>query len=184
MPSRDPHPPERTQPLGLHFVIDVVNAPSAAASWSKLSETHGDDAFGRLHVSAGELDHAVSQVRRVLATHDPREAAAALNALLATGAAPPELAELADGRWALRPSLEENAPAAAAFLSTAAFALATWLAERGRCAWGICAAEGCERAFVDEGRRAPQRFCSTACATRTRVAAHRRSVAAARGTDI
>ncbi|RRQ72609.1 hypothetical protein CQW39_31230 [Streptomyces griseofuscus] len=58
-------------------------------------------------------------------------------------------------------------------LSTDALALARWLGERGYCAWGRCAAPGCDRCFIDTGRRAPQRYCSTRCGTRVRVAAHR-----------
>ncbi|MFJ8098587.1 CGNR zinc finger domain-containing protein [Streptomyces griseofuscus] len=58
-------------------------------------------------------------------------------------------------------------------LSTAALALALWLGERGYCAWGRCAAPGCDRCFIDTGRRAPRRYCSTRCGTRVRVAAHR-----------
>ncbi|MEK2494857.1 CGNR zinc finger domain-containing protein [Kitasatospora purpeofusca] len=60
-------------------------------------------------------------------------------------------------------------------LSTAALALALglWLSERGSCAWGRCAALGCDRFFIDAGRRDPQRFCAPRCATRVRVAAQR-----------
>lgn len=38
---------------------------------------------------------------------------------------------------------------------------------------GTCDAERCERAWVDTSRNARRRFCSTACANRTHVAAHR-----------
>ncbi|MFG2142664.1 CGNR zinc finger domain-containing protein [Streptomyces sp. NPDC048696] len=58
-------------------------------------------------------------------------------------------------------------------LSTAALAPALWLSERGYCAWGRCAAPGCDRYFIDTGRRAPQRYGSTRCGTRVRVTAHR-----------
>ncbi|MFJ6622682.1 CGNR zinc finger domain-containing protein [Kitasatospora sp. NPDC091335] len=43
----------------------------------------------------------------------------------------------------------------------------------GRPLSGRCAAPGCERFFVDTGRRTPQRYCTPRCATRVRVAAHR-----------
>ena len=38
---------------------------------------------------------------------------------------------------------------------------------------GTCDAERCGRAWVDTSRNARRRFCSTACANRTHVAAHR-----------
>ena len=38
---------------------------------------------------------------------------------------------------------------------------------------GTCDAARCERAWVDTSRNARRRFCSTACANRTHVAAHR-----------
>ena len=38
---------------------------------------------------------------------------------------------------------------------------------------GTCDAERCQRAWVDTSRNARRRFCSTACANRTHVAAHR-----------
>ena len=38
---------------------------------------------------------------------------------------------------------------------------------------GTCDARRCERAWVDTSRNARRRFCSTTCANRTHVAAHR-----------
>lgn len=38
---------------------------------------------------------------------------------------------------------------------------------------GTCDADRCDRAWVDTSRNARRRFCSTACANRTHVAAHR-----------
>ncbi|MFJ9776335.1 CGNR zinc finger domain-containing protein [Kitasatospora sp. NPDC101157] len=32
---------------------------------------------------------------------------------------------------------------------------------------------GCNRFYIDTGRRTPQRFCTPRCAVRVRVAAHR-----------
>ncbi|WP_331770776.1 CGNR zinc finger domain-containing protein [Embleya sp. NBC_00888] len=40
-------------------------------------------------------------------------------------------------------------------------------------AWGQCAAPECADYFIDTGRRSPQRYCTTRCATRVRVATHR-----------
>ncbi|MET9148246.1 CGNR zinc finger domain-containing protein [Streptomyces sp. NPDC057197] len=53
-------------------------------------------------------------------------------------------------------------------------ATSLWLGAHGYRAWGRCAAPCCDLRFIDTGRRAPQRSCSTRCGTRVRVAAHRR----------
>ena len=165
----------RERPLGLRFTVDLANAADPAAEWADTATAHGSRSLALATVDAATLEAAVHRVRGVLASPSPGAAAAAVNALLAAAPAATELTELDDGRWAVRPHLPAGVPAAESYLAVAAFALAEWFAERGRPAWGICAAAECELAFIDEGRRAPQRFCSTACATRTRVAAHRRA---------
>lgn len=38
---------------------------------------------------------------------------------------------------------------------------------------GRCAADGCDKFFVDQSRNRTRRFCGNACASRTTVAAHR-----------
>lgn len=179
-----PGAPERTRPLGLRFVVDVTNEPwrnhDAARTterWAALCAEHGDAGLGEAPVQGPALRDAVAEVRTLLATTEPQAAASGLNAALASTAAPPELVQLPDGRWATRPTLPDDASAALVYRTLAAAALANWFAERGRPAWGHCAAARCENVFIDEGRRAPQRFCSPTCATRTRVAAHRRGTA-------
>ncbi|GAA1328519.1 hypothetical protein GCM10020360_06550 [Nonlabens tegetincola] len=176
--------PANARPLGLGFVTAVTNSASPAAHWRELALTHGDGGFAHRATDEAALERAQRAIRLVYETSDEREAAELLNAMLAEHTGHAELAELSDGRWALRPALSPAADAAAALLHTAAFALGSWLAERGRCAWGSCAAEGCQNVFIDEGRRVPQRFCGGACATRTRVAAHRRTAAARKDGDL
>ncbi|WP_309235278.1 CGNR zinc finger domain-containing protein [Streptomyces sp. TRM64462] len=43
---------------------------------------------------------------------------------------------------------------------------------------GVCGASGCGRVYLALGSGVPQRYCSRRCATRVRVAAHRRAKAA------
>jgi predicted RNA-binding Zn ribbon-like protein len=47
---------------------------------------------------------------------------------------------------------------------------------------GTCDATGCDRAWVDTSRNARRRFCSSQCANRTHVAAHRARARAHRAT--
>lgn len=177
-PRATPAPDDR--PLGLRFITAAVNEPwteldadAAQTRWAALSTTHGDAGLGTRVAHPERLAEATAELRTIYAEHDPARVAASLNAALRAHGAPTELAQLPDGRWATRPAIPIESSAADFVRSLAAAALAQWFAERGRGAWGLCAAPGCERAFIDEGRRAPQRFCSPNCATRTRVAAHR-----------
>lgn len=184
MPVRAAFATDPTRPLGLRFLADAINAPDLPAAWPQLATAHGAPELAQLTTDAhagdaATLASAVAALRAVFREQDPHAAARALNALMASDPAPTALAELPDGRWALRPALTTAPSAAQALTRLGAFALAGWLAERGRCAWGACAAATCDNVFIDEGRRAPQRFCSTTCATRTRVAQHRASATAA-----
>lgn len=181
------------RPRGLHFAVALANAAHPAVEWAGLASAHGDTELGACRVDSADLARAVAEIRAVFAITDNTLAATALNLLMASSDSPgamvgtaagprgTELTQLENGRWALRPRIAAAETAAAVYRAVTAFALAERLAERGRCAWGVCAAETCTNVFVDEGRRAPQRFCSTPCATRTRVAAHRRASSTTNG---
>lgn len=168
------------RPRGLRFVCDVANGPATATAWAAATAAHGGGELGGRTVVEDRLASAIADLREVFGTDDVAAAAAGLNEMLAGPPLPVALVRVDDARWALRPGLPDSADAATTLSTIGAFALAEWLSDRGRCAWGVCAADGCERVFVDEGRRRPQRFCSERCATRTRVAAHRARVAAGR----
>lgn len=171
MAKEEPHGARR--PRGLRFVCDVVNGPPTPAAWTEATAAHGGGELGGRAVTGDGLATAIAELRAVFGTDDLTAAAARLNALLAAPPLPTALVRVGDDRWALRPRIPDDADAAATLRAIGAFALAEWSADRGRCAWGVCAAGDCDRVFVDEGRRRPQRFCSERCATRTRVAAHR-----------
>ncbi|WP_210492077.1 CGNR zinc finger domain-containing protein [Patulibacter sp. SYSU D01012] len=175
--SVDPGPDDH-RPRGLGFVCDVLNGPPTAAAWSAAATAHGGRELGGRDVVEDRLAAAVRTLRGIFATPDAETAAGRLNAVLAAPPLPVALARTDDGRWALRPAVPADADAASSLLAIGAFALAERLSDRGRCAWGVCAASDCDRVFVDEGRRRPQRFCTERCATRTRVAAHRARSAA------
>lgn len=172
------------RPLGLRFATDFANTDwartggetephGAPAAWRELCAAHGDPELGEREAEAGALAAVAAELLAVFAESDPQLAATRVNAALRAHPGPSELAQLPDGRWVTRPALPRDASAAVAARVLISSALAQWFAERGRCAWGRCAAADCGRAFIDEGRRTPQRFCSQSCATRTRVAAHR-----------
>ena len=170
--SRTPGP---ERPLGLRFLVDALNSKDLHGEWPQLTASHRGHELAALATEPAGLAATAAALRAIFDTSTTEHAMTLLNALLAQHTRHAELTIVANERIALRPALTAAASAHDALLTVGAFALATWLAERGRCAWGICAAASCERVFIDEGRRAPQRFCSTPCATRTRVAEHRRA---------
>ncbi|WP_188299737.1 CGNR zinc finger domain-containing protein [Streptomyces sp. CBMA156] len=165
-------------PRGLHFLTELANTvhedPDAgAADLQALLDRHGGPPFRLTDTDARELREATAHVIAVLSTDDPDLAAEAINDLLDRHPARPRLVRLPGRPWSLHTRAPADAGLAHWLLSTAALALGLWLSERGGCAWGRCAAPGCERFFVDTGRRTPQRYCTPRCATRVRVAAHR-----------
>ncbi|MEU6389324.1 CGNR zinc finger domain-containing protein [Streptomyces sp. NPDC046939] len=165
-------------PRGLYFLADLVNAVrdgtgATPAGLEAVIEAHGGPPWRLTETTAGDMRDAAAVVAGILDLSDEDSAAEAINALLDQYPARPRLERVPGRRWSLRATAPHDAQPARWLLSTAALALALWLSERGYCAWGRCAAPGCGRYFIDTGRRTPQRYCSTRCGTRVRVAAHR-----------
>lgn len=129
-----------------------------------------------IRVSAADLA-AVRRLRSRLAAvfvaESESAAAGLLNALLGESCTAPYLSDHDDTAWHLHFS-RTDAPWSEWLASITATGLARLLAEGGFPRLLVCAAEDCTRVLVDESRNHRQRFCSAACATRTRVAAHRR----------
>lgn len=129
---------------------------------------------------AASLRAAVGRLTEVLLMTDVDRAAGGLNALLAECATVPRLSNHDGHSWHLHVD-RRDAGWAEWFLTSSALALAQLLSERGRIAWGECAAAGCRTLFLDTGPGSPRRYCSKECAGRARVAAHRARRSAAAG---
>jgi hypothetical protein len=99
-------------------------------------------------------------------------AAALLNDLLAEFAERPYLSDHDGTPWHVH-ATRADASWAGWLAGTAALGLAMFAAAHGFTALGTCAADDCERVFVNPAERRVRRFCTPNCATRTRVAAHR-----------
>ncbi|WP_019884108.1 CGNR zinc finger domain-containing protein [Streptomyces purpureus] len=165
-------------------LIDLANAVRATpdlprAALAALLAAHGerpDDLTERSfsELDAQELRAAVREIADVLTESDTDRAAEALNALLAARAAPPRLSRHDGHPWHLHTDRGDDAGWGSWFLASSALALARILTEYGRATWGACAAPGCATLFLGTGPGSPRRYCSTTCATRARVAAHRR----------
>jgi predicted RNA-binding Zn ribbon-like protein len=123
---------------------------------------------------AGEL-HAV------FAATDTAAAAGSLNKLLARTAAPPQLSDHGKTPWHIHFDPGGSASWAQWLATSSALALAALLSSRQSPPGGLCASASCRRPFADLGRGAARRYCSARCASRARVAAHRRARQAAPG---
>ncbi|MFF4369694.1 CGNR zinc finger domain-containing protein [Streptomyces sp. NPDC001594] len=130
------------------------------------------EAFGE--PEAAELRAAARRMARVLAETDEDRAAEALNGLLEECGTRPRLTRHDGHPWHLHVDRGDGARWGDWFLASGALALAQLLTEHGRIAWGACAAPGCGRLFLGTGPGSARRYCTPTCATRARVAAHRR----------
>ena len=172
-------------------LVDLANAVRAEPEVSRdalagLLARHGEapedltvQAFSA--VDAADLRAAAVRIIDVLIEADPDRAAEAINTLLAECGARPHLSRHDGHAWHLHVDRGDDAGWADWFLASSALALAQILSEQSGPAWGECAATDCRTLFLDIGPGAARRFCSTTCASRTRVAAHRSRKKAAGG---
>lgn len=136
---------------------------------------HGEP--GPVEISDAELvqlRRAALDLRDVFTAASAAQAADRINALLARYAHPPRLTDHAgEYGWHLHVDSSDEAPWAEWFLTSSCLALAALLAERQAAPAGLCESVSCGKPFVNVGRGARRRYCSPACGTRERVAAHR-----------
>ncbi|MFF4954791.1 CGNR zinc finger domain-containing protein [Streptomyces chattanoogensis] len=184
---------ERAAPWGFRpaeRLIELANAVRARPDLPRdelagLLARHGespDDLTGQAfseHDAAG-LRAAAGRIARLVAEGggadgaDTDRAAHALNALLAECGARPRLSRHGGHPWHLHVDRGDDASWADWFLASSALTLAWILTEHGRVPWGECAAPGCSALYLGTGPGSARRYCSSACASRERVAAHRR----------
>ncbi|MEU3272908.1 CGNR zinc finger domain-containing protein [Saccharomonospora sp. NPDC006951] len=138
--------------------------------------THGEkEPLGLTDADVTALRDAAHELRAVFAAAGVAEAAAVLNDLLAASAAPPRLTSHGgEHPWHLHIDADDDGPWGQWLVTSSCLAFAVLLADRQRPPGGLCASPSCGRPFVDLGGGSPRRYCSTRCATRERVAAHRK----------
>jgi predicted RNA-binding Zn ribbon-like protein len=121
-----------------------------------------------------ELRRAARELWQVFTAAGTAEAAGRINQLLASHAYPPRLTTHGgQAGWHVHVDSRDDAPWGEWFLTSSCLALALLLAERQAPPAGICASPSCGKPFVNIGRGGTRRYCSAACGTRERVAAHR-----------
>ncbi|MEU6300076.1 CGNR zinc finger domain-containing protein [Streptomyces erythrochromogenes] len=167
-----------------HRLIDIASAvrtdPNLSrAALAEVLARHGegpDDLTEAAFSDTGarELRDAATGMYAILTETDTDRAALMLNGLLAEHAAAPRLTRHDGHPWHLHTDHGDNAGWGNWFLASSALALAQILSEHGRITWGACRATNCPNFYLGTGPGSPRRYCSTTCASRARVAAHRR----------
>ena len=164
---------------GLFVAIDLSNELTAGASRpvERLGRILAIDPASVAQLSEAEVEpftHLAVELRatiEALAEGDVDGAAGWVNELLARFPAHPHLAR-EDGRWRLH-----HHPADLALVpmwsAICAEALARLIGSGRHGRIGLCAASGCDRAFVDQSKNGTKRYCSLTCQNRAKTAAFR-----------
>ncbi len=163
---------ERTTDLLNALAEEDVNTQRIADLFTGHGETDPDLTSEDVRA----LREVAVELRHVLAAPTLDQAARRVNVLLARETHPPRLSDH-DGAhpWHLHVDSDDEAPWDEWFVASTGLFLARLISERQRRPGGVCAAHACERVFVDTAHGGTRRFCSRRCATRARVAAHRRA---------
>ncbi|MFD5391334.1 CGNR zinc finger domain-containing protein [Streptomyces sp. NPDC127074] len=143
---------------------------------------HGEP--GPVQLTAGDvagMRTAALRLREVFAAAQVDEAAGVLNRLLREGTGPLRLSSH-DGRSPWHPHLDsdDEAPWGEWFLASSCMALTVLIWDGQRPPGGLCSSPSCGDVFLTVGSGPERRYCSRRCATRERVAAHRRAKAGPR----
>ncbi|MEO3754109.1 CGNR zinc finger domain-containing protein [Streptomyces sp. B6B3] len=123
-----------------------------------------------------EMRGVAPRLHAVFAADHLDLAAARLNRLLSESAGPLRLTAHG-GRTPWHPHLDsdDDAPWGEWFLASSCLALTVLIWDRQRPPGGVCASPSCRNVYLTQGSGPARRYCSRRCATRERVAAHRRS---------
>ncbi|MBK1786141.1 CGNR zinc finger domain-containing protein [Prauserella cavernicola] len=158
------------------LVAVLLRDPADPAEVSEVLLAHGEkEPLGLGGADVAAMRAVAPRLHAVFAATRTERAAELLNDLLSHHAAPPRLTTHGgEHPWHVHVDSADDAPWAEWLLASSAHALALLLAERQRPPGGLCASTACGRPFADLGGGSPRRYCSTRCATRERVAAHRR----------
>ncbi|WP_415950937.1 CGNR zinc finger domain-containing protein [Streptomyces sp. KLOTTS4A1] len=126
-----------------------------------------------------DMHAAAALLRKVFAAEHADDAAAALNRLLRAHTGPLRLTSHGGSTpWHPHLDRDDNAPWSEWLLASSCMALTVLVWDRQRPPGRICESASCRNVFITQGSGPERRYCSRRCATRERVAAHRRSASA------
>jgi sirohydrochlorin ferrochelatase len=156
-------------------LINVLADDPRAAAVRRVLREHGEpDDLVVTDADVVRLQRAANRLRPLFGAEDLDQAVEVLNGLLART----HRLRLTDHRgasaWHPHLDSDDDAELAEWFLASSCFTMAVLIWDRQQRPGGICAADGCDRVFLATGSGPEQQYCSRRCATRSRVAAHRR----------
>ncbi|MEU8122460.1 CGNR zinc finger domain-containing protein [Spirillospora sp. NPDC049024] len=123
-----------------------------------------------------EMRAAAALLRDVFAAEDADDAATALNRLLREHTGPLRLTSHGGGTpWHPHLDRDDDAPWGEWLLASSCMALTVLVWDRQRPPGRVCSSPSCRNVFIAQGSGPERRYCSRRCATRERVAAHRRA---------
>ncbi|MFD6369832.1 CGNR zinc finger domain-containing protein [Streptomyces roseolus] len=159
-------------------LVNVLADPAAGpGEVAAVLLAHGEPA--PVEVTAEDvtgLRAAAVHLREVFAAGSADEAAALLNSLLAAHTGPLRLTSHGGtAPWHPHADADDDAPWTAWFRASGCLSLTVLLWERQAPPGRTCASASCGNVFVAHGSGPERRYCSRRCATRERVAAHRRA---------
>ncbi|MGV4980879.1 CGNR zinc finger domain-containing protein [Streptomyces sp. NRAIS4] len=123
-----------------------------------------------------QMREVAARLREVFAAEHTDDAAVALNRLLNEHTGPLRLTSHGGGTpWHPHLDHDDDAPWDEWFLASSCLALTVLIWDRQLPPGRICASTACRNVFITQGPGPERRYCSRRCATRERVAAHRRT---------
>ncbi|TVL91045.1 CGNR zinc finger domain-containing protein [Streptomyces sp. SAJ15] len=123
-----------------------------------------------------QMRASAALLREVFAAGHVDGAATALNRLLHQHTGPLRLtAHGGDAPWHPHLDRDDDAPWGEWLLASSCLALTVLVWDHQRPPGRVCASPSCQNVFIAQGSGPERRYCSRRCATRERVAAHRRS---------
>ncbi|WP_030671684.1 CGNR zinc finger domain-containing protein [Streptomyces sp. NRRL B-1347] len=170
-----------------HRTAALVNvlggpAPEVEAVRAVLREYGEDDPLDLTAEDVRAMRTAAAALRDVFAAPDVDAAAHRLNRVLAEHCGPVRLTAHGGGTpWHPHLDSDDEAPWAEWLLASSCMALTVLVWDRQRPPGGLCASPRCANVYIAVGGGAARRYCSRRCATRERVASHRRAKEAAAG---
>ncbi|MGF1427552.1 CGNR zinc finger domain-containing protein [Kitasatospora sp. LaBMicrA B282] len=154
----------------------TADAPSADQVAQVLREYGEPDPIALTDQDLVELRDAAGLLREVFTAEDTDAAAAALNRLLTEHTGRLRLTSHRGATpWHPHLDADDDGPWGAWLLAASCLALTVLLWDRQRPPGGVCASPSCGQVYLAQGSGPTRRYCSRRCATRERVAAHRRA---------
>ncbi|WP_406453468.1 CGNR zinc finger domain-containing protein [Streptomyces sp. NBC_00876] len=161
----------------VNLLADECPAPAEVAD---VLRTYGEtDPIDLTDRDLAGMRAAAALLRPVFAAEHADGAATTLNGLLRDHAGPLRLTSHGGSTpWHPHLDRDDDAPWDEWLLASSCMALTVLLWDRQRPPGGICASPSCRNVFITLGSGPERRYCSRRCATRERVAAHRRAQSA------